>query len=89
MVRVNLRVHPRSSRNQVVGFQGDVLHVRVTAPPLDGKANQAVVSLLSEALGVSKSSIRIVRGHGSRDKSVDVDSASGEFIRERLHQVPD
>ena len=81
MVRITVRVQPRSSRDQVVGFRGDVLQLRVTAPPVDGKASQAIVVLLAETLGVSKSCVRIVRGHASRDKTVEVDSLSTEDVR--------
>ena len=73
-VRFKVRVQPRSSRNQIAGCQAGTLSVRVTAPPHDGKANAAVVSLLSETLGVAKSRVRIVRGHTSRDKLVSVAS---------------
>ena len=84
MTRINLRVHPNSSRNRVMGFRGDVLHVRVTAPPVAGEANRAVIALLAESLAVPKSLIRIVRGHTSRDKSLDVETVTLERVRERF-----
>ena len=84
MTRINLRVHPRSSRNRVMGFREDVLHVRVTAPPVGGEANRAVIALLAESLAVPKSLIRIVRGHTSRDKSLDVETVTLEYVKERF-----
>ena len=76
-----IRVQPKSSRDQVVGFREGVLQLRVTAPPDKGRANAAVVSLLAQALGVAKSRVRIVRGQTSRDKVVTVESLSSEEVR--------
>ena len=81
--RVRVRVQPKSSRNQVVGYRGDTLRLRVTAPPEGGQANEAVVSLLAKVLGIAKSRIEIVRGHASRDKMVVVWMAPEE-VRRRL-----
>lgn len=73
-----------ASRNEVLGYQGDSLRLRVTAPPEGGKANEAVISLLAEALGLVKSRVRIVRGRRSRDKLVSVASLTPEEVRRRL-----
>jgi uncharacterized protein (TIGR00251 family) len=81
---IKIRVQPKASRNEVLGYQGDTLRLRVTAPPEGGKANEAVISLLAEALGVAKSQISIVRGHSSRDKLVSVASLNPEEVRRRL-----
>ncbi len=81
--RVRVRVQPKSSRNQVVGYRGDTLRLRVTAPPEGGQANEAVVSLLAQALDIAKSQIEIVRGHAARDKMVVVWMAPEE-VRRRL-----
>ena len=81
--RVRVRVQPKSSGNQVVGYRGDTLRLRVIAPPEGGQANEAVVSLLAQALDISKSRIEIVHGHASRDKMVVVWMAPGE-VRRRL-----
>ncbi len=82
--RIKVKVHPKASSNQVVGYRGDVLHLRVTAPPVEGRANTAVVSLLAGVLGVAKSRVRVVRGHGSRDKVVAVESLTVEEVRHRV-----
>ena len=79
-----IRVQPKSSRDQVVGYREGVLQLRVTAPPDKGRANAAVVSLLAESLGVAKSRVRIVRGQTSRDKLMTVESLSPEDVRGTL-----
>ena len=81
---IKVRVQPKSSRNQIEGFEEDTLRLRVSAPPEDGKANQAVIALLAIGLDVAKSSVRIVRGHSSRDKFVSVDALGLEDIKRRL-----
>jgi uncharacterized protein YggU (UPF0235/DUF167 family) len=58
--------------------------VRVTAPPEDGRANEAVVALLAEALDVPKSRVRILRGHAAREKQIAVDSLTLEEVVRRL-----
>ena len=71
--KIAVRVQARARDNQVVGLRDGALVVRVTAPPLDGRANDALRRLLAERLGVRASSVTIVRGERSRDKLVRVD----------------
>ena len=85
---IKVRVQPRASRDEVLGFQGEVLRVRVTAPPHEGRANQALVEVLSQALDVPRSRIRILRGHGSRDKLLAVEGLSREDVEGRLAGAP-
>ena len=63
-----VRVQPGASRDEIVGWQGAALRVRVSAPPQDGRANAAVARLLAAALGVAPSTVELVRGAGGRDK---------------------
>ena len=77
-------MQPRASRDQVVGFYDGTLRLRVTAPPEGGRANEAVASLLAETLGIAKSRVQIVQGHGSRDKMVSVESLAPEEVARRL-----
>jgi uncharacterized protein len=63
-----VRVQPGASRDEIVGWQGAALRVRVSAPPRDGRANAAVARLLATALGVAPSTVELVRGAGGRDK---------------------
>ena len=73
MGRLSLKVVPGSSRNEIVGWLGDSLKVKVKAPPEKGRANEAVIALLADRLGIDASSIAVVSGHGSPAKVVDVD----------------
>ena len=63
-----VRVQPGASRDEIVGWRGAALRVRVSAPPQDGRANAAVTRLLAAALGVAPSTVELVRGAGGRDK---------------------
>ena len=72
-MRLSVKASPRSSVNEVVGFDGvGRLKVKVTAPPVDNKANAAVVELLARHYGVAKSAVQIVSGEGSRTKIIDI-----------------
>lgn len=68
-----LKVHPKASRDRVVGWVGDRLKVQVTAPPERGKANEAVIGLLADVLGVPRSAVRVTSGQTSTLKTVQVD----------------
>ena len=81
MTRLRLRVSPKAKRNAVLGLRGDVLKVSVTAVPERGKANDAVIVLLAEALGIAPSSIRLLSGASSKDKVVTIDLDAGEIAR--------
>lgn len=69
---LELRVQPRATSNQFSGLFGERLRVRLNAPPVDGRANAALVAFLSEAFSVPKSRIDIERGHGERNKRVRI-----------------
>lgn len=91
--RLRVRVHPGARENAVVSFQGDVLRVRVTAPPERGKANEGVAEVLAKALAVPKGRIRLVKGAASRDKLFAVERLDAAEARRRLelalHHGPD
>jgi len=84
MASINLRVTPSASRDALMGWQGDVLRLRVAAPAQRGKANDAVLRLLAAALGIERWRLRIVRGETSRQKVVSVDGLEQAEIRARL-----
>ncbi|MBI4299341.1 MAG: DUF167 domain-containing protein [Chloroflexi bacterium] len=65
---LEVRVHPKSKRNGIELIEGRKLRITVTAPPEEGKANDAVISLLAKRLGVAKGSVQILSGHKSRNK---------------------
>ncbi|MFU8796208.1 MAG: DUF167 domain-containing protein [Dehalococcoidia bacterium] len=70
--RIVARVRPNAGRSEVVGYAEGVLEVRVAAPPVKGKANQALIGLLSDILEVPGSSIAIEKGLTSRNKTITV-----------------
>ena len=86
-MRTVVRVVPKARRNAVKVADDGSLRVRVTAAPEDGKANEALVSLLSKQLQVPKFSVRVVRGHRARDKVVEVDGLSAQEMVDRLRAV--
>jgi uncharacterized protein (TIGR00251 family) len=65
---VSVRVQPRARRDEIVGWQGTTLRVRVTAPPVDGRANDAVIDVLAEAFGVPRAAVALVSGATSHNK---------------------
>ena len=66
-------MEPRSSRRQIIGIMDDtILKVKLTAPPVDGSANEQLIALIAEVTGVKKSQIRIVRGLSSKRKLVEI-----------------
>jgi uncharacterized protein len=71
-VRFSVRVQPRASKSEIAGVQGVSLKVRVTAPPVDGLANEALIDSLSLALKVPRRNVCIVSGFSSRMKVVEV-----------------
>lgn len=83
-VRLTLHIQPRGSRNAIEGIQGDALKVRLTAPPVEGAANEALIRYLAQRLGVSRSAVRLTGGATSRRKTVAVAGMSEALIRERL-----
>ena len=82
--KVSLKVYPNASRNEVLGFSEGILRVKISAPPLRGKANRELLSFLSQLLGVSQSSLAITRGHTSRNKTVAVRGLGQEELLARL-----
>ena len=82
--RLTVRVTPRASRDEVVGFEDGVLRVRVTAAPVDGRANRALERLLAKRLGVPNSAVSVVVGHTGRRKVVEVEGLGEAEARRRL-----
>ena len=84
-VRLTLHVQPRAKENSIAGFDElGRLKVRVTSPPADGAANEALIELLAATLGVAKREVEIERGHGSRTKTVVVHGISADQAKESL-----
>ena len=83
-VRIAVRVQPRSARGRVVGVHAGALKVQVTAPPVNGAANQAVVDLLATWLRVPRRAVAVIRGQSSRDKLLEVISDDPVAMARRI-----
>jgi len=83
-VRIRVRLTPRSARNEIDGWRDGLLRVRVTAPPVDGKANEALERLIASALGVRKSAVSVVSGTRSREKTIAIEGYSEDEIHDLL-----
>lgn len=79
-VSFQVRVVPRASKSEIVGVEGDALKIRLQAPPVEGKANEALVKFLAERLAVSKSQIEILSGHTGRTKVVRVRGVTAQRL---------
>jgi uncharacterized protein (TIGR00251 family) len=83
-VRFAVRVQPRASKNEVVGGYGDAVKIRLTAPPVDGAANDKLVIFLSELFAVSRNSVMIVSGDASRSKVVEISGITERAVRSAI-----
>jgi hypothetical protein len=81
---IRVRVQPRASRDEIVGWQADTLRLRVSAPPLEGRANDAVVQLIARGAGVARGAVSVVAGARGRDKLVRVAGVTPDALRARL-----
>jgi hypothetical protein len=71
-INIQVQIQPRSSKDQIVGLHNGRLKIKISAPPVDGKANQALIEFIAKALGVSKSKVEIVKGHSSKLKTLKI-----------------
>jgi uncharacterized protein (TIGR00251 family) len=83
-VTLRVRVQPRASRDEAAGELGGAIKLRITAPPVDGKANEAIRRLIARMVGVSQSEVEIVSGQSSRDKLIRIHNVTAEQVRARL-----
>jgi uncharacterized protein len=81
---IAVKVVPRAARDEIVGWQGDELKVRVAAPPQDGCANRALEAVLATALGLKKSAVSVASGHASAHKRVAIVGVDRAEIVRRL-----
>jgi uncharacterized protein (TIGR00251 family) len=80
-VRISVHVQPRAARSEIVGLHGAALKVRLQAPPVDGAANEALVALLADRLGVARRAVKVVAGASSRAKTVEVEGTTEAAVR--------
>jgi uncharacterized protein (TIGR00251 family) len=80
----NVKVHPHARKNAITGEIGDALKLALTAPALEGRANDACVSFFADLLNVARSSVTIAAGHGSRNKVIRIAAMSAAEVQQRL-----
>ena len=83
-VTFKVRVQPRASRTELAGEHGDALKIRLAAPPVDGKANEACRRFLADLLAVPLNAVEIVGGESSRDKRIRVRGVTSQQVKTRL-----
>lgn len=83
-VSFSVKVHPRAKKNAITGELGEALKVSLTAPPIDGIANQACIEFFAKLLKVRRSSVTIASGESSRTKVIRVAGLSPEDLRKRI-----
>ncbi len=81
-----VRVQPGASKNEIVGVQQDALKIRISAPPVQGKANRALVQFLAEQLEVRPSQVEILNGHTTRRKTIHI---IGKGTQNKLQKLID
>ena len=79
-----VRVHPKARRDAITGELGNALKLSLTAPPVDGRANDACIEFFAEILKVPKSSITIASGASSRNKVLHIAGLTAQYVRDRL-----
>lgn len=84
MVKIMVQAHPGAKRNEVLRFEDGVWHIKIAAPPVEGKANKKLIEFLSEVLGVSKSRLTIEKGATSHRKLIAVEGLTAEAVEEKL-----
>nr|WP_320010645.1 DUF167 domain-containing protein [uncultured Desulfobulbus sp.] len=85
-IALRLHVQPRASSNGIAGLQGDLLKLRLTTPPVDGKANKAVIAFLAKLLKLPKSAVTLKSGHQSRNKTVIIEGVELKKLEAALEE---
>jgi uncharacterized protein (TIGR00251 family) len=83
-ITLAVKVHPRAKKSAITGKLGDVLKVSLTAPPIEGKANEGCIEFFANLLKVPRSSVTIASGQTSRAKIIHVAGLSAEEVRKRV-----
>lgn len=87
-LRLAVYVQPRASRNEVVGWHDGALKLRLTAPPVEGAANDALQRFVAELLGVPRRQVRLLSGQGSRRKLLQIDGVGAEALARIAGRAP-
>ena len=83
-----VKVQPRARKNAITGEVGEALKIALTAPPVEGKANEACIQFLAELLNVPRGSVTIISGHSSRNKVVRVAGRTAAEVEQRFRAAP-
>lgn len=86
-VRFKISVQPRASRNEISGWQGDALKIRLTAPPVDGEANEACLKFIANYFQVSRKQVSIASGLKSKHKIIEIQGLSEVEFRQYLNDI--
>ena len=86
-ITFSVKVQPRARKNAITGTVGDALKLALTAPPVEGKANQAVIEFLADFFEIPRSSITIASGASSRLKVIRISGANLQSLKERLRSI--
>lgn len=84
-VCLEIQVQPRSSRNQLVGEQDGRIKIKLTAPPVEGEANQALINFLAQLLDIPKKNIKLLKGESCRHKLIEINGLNKQELEEKLH----
>ena len=88
-INIQVQIQLRSSKDQIIGIHNGRLKIKISAPPVDGKANQNLIEFIAKALGVSKSKVEILKGHTSKLKTLKVSGITQEFYSSYLEKYED
>jgi hypothetical protein len=83
-ITLKIHLHPRASRDEIVGLHGDALKVRITAPPIEGRANLALQRFIAKKLNLSASQVEIMAGQRSREKILKISGVTHEDVEKAL-----
>ncbi len=86
-VTFQVKVHPRAKKDALTGVHGDALKLALTAPPVEGRANDAVVEFFADLLRLPRSSVTIAAGQTSRNKVVRITGITADALRQRLESL--
>ena len=81
---ISVKVYPNASKNEIMGFVNEVLRIRISAPPVKGKANRELIAFLSRLSSINKDDISIIKGQTSRNKLISIKGLSQESASELL-----
>jgi hypothetical protein len=84
---LQIHVQPGAKSSEVIGEHGDRLKIKISAPPADNAANEALIEFIARTAGVPKSRVKLVRGQTSRLKTLEVEAQEGQFIEKLLTTI--